>query len=158
MSPMSFVATIDLSLEGKLREDRSAQGFVFSKPPHTLFSAQKKGVSCTLYASGKLMVQGKEMKEFIEFYLEPEILKNLSFTHGKEELLAKIDLNDRIGVDEAGKGDFFGPLCIAALKAGGEEIRALLDLGVKDSKKMSDKTILKTAAKIKERFAYDTHC
>lgn len=151
---MSFVTEIDVSLESKLREDLASQGFVFTKPPHTLFSAQKKGVSCILYASGKLMVQGKEMKEFIEFYLEPEILKNLSFTHGKEELLAKLDLNDRIGVDEAGKGDFFGPLCIAALKAGGEEIRALLDLGVKDSKKMSDKTILKTAAKIKERFAY----
>jgi ribonuclease HIII len=154
MLSMSFVATIDLSLEKKLREDLAAQGFVFTQPPYTLFSAQKKGVSCTLYTSGKLMVQGKEMREFIEFYLEPEILKNLSFTHGKEELLAKIDLNDRIGVDEAGKGDFFGPLCIAALKAGGEEIGALLDLGVKDSKKMSDKTILKTSIKIKERFAY----
>ena len=105
---MSFVATIDVSLEKKLREDLLAQGFVLTKPPHTFFSAQKKGVSCTFYTSGKLMVQGKEMKEFIEFYLEPEILKNLSFTHGKEELLAKIDLNDRIGVDEAGKGDFLG--------------------------------------------------
>lgn len=151
---MSFVTTISLSLEKKLKDDLSSQGFLFSQPPHTLFSAQKKGVSCTLYKSGKLMVQGKEMKEFIEFYLEPEILKNLSFTHGKEELLANIDLNDRIGVDEAGKGDFFGPLCIASLKAGGQELRALLDLGVKDSKKMSDKTILKMATKIKERFAF----
>ena len=83
---MSFVTEVDLSLERKLREDLAAQGFVFSQPPHTRFSAQKKGVSCTLYSSGKLMVQGKDMKEFIEFYLEPEILKNLSFTHGKDPL------------------------------------------------------------------------
>ncbi len=155
MNPSScFVATIDLSLVDKLRSDLDGQGFVFAKPAHTIFSAQKKGVSCTLYLSGKLTVQGKDMREFIEFYLEPEILGNLSFTHKTEELMTKVDLQPRIGVDEAGKGDFFGPLCIAGLKAGNDEIRALLDLGVKDSKKMGDTNILKIAEKIKERFAY----
>jgi ribonuclease HIII len=153
-STSCFVATIDLKLADKLRNDLDAQGFVFAQPAHTLFSAQKKGVSCTLYSSGKLTVQGKEMREFIEFYLEPEILGNVSFTNRTEELMAKIDLHSRIGVDEAGKGDFFGPLCIAGLKAGDEEIRKLLDLGVKDSKQMSDTTILKIAVKIKQDFAH----
>ncbi len=152
--PSCFVANIDLSLADKLHQDLESQGFVLTKPQYTLFSAQKKGVSCTLYTSGKLTVQGKDMKEFIEFYLEPEILGNLSYTHRTEEVLAKIDLEARIGVDEAGKGDFFGPLCIAAVKADKDEIRALLDLGVKDSKKMSDPVIMKTALKLKERFAH----
>jgi len=153
-SSSCFVATIDLSLVDKLRSDLDAQGFAFAKPAHTIFSAQKRGISCTLYASGKLTVQGKEMQEFIEFYLEPEILGNLSFTHRTEELMAKVDLQARIGVDEAGKGDFFGPLCIASLKGEKEEIRALLDLGVKDSKKMGDPNILKMAVKIKQQFAH----
>ncbi len=152
--PSCFVASIDLALAEKLRNDLETQGFVLSSPAYTVFSAQKKGISCTLYSSGKLTVQGKDMGEFIEFYLEPEILGTLSYTHGKEELLAKLDLSTRIGVDEAGKGDFFGPLCIAALKADEAEIKQLLELGVKDSKKMGDPIIIKTAIKLKERFAH----
>ncbi|MBS3903097.1 MAG: ribonuclease HIII [Anaplasmataceae bacterium] len=152
--PSCFVATVDLALVEKLRRDLEDQGFVFTTPAYTLFSAQKKGISCTLYSSGKLTVQGKGMGEFIEFYLEPEILGRLSYTHGKEELLDTLDFTTRIGVDEAGKGDFFGPLCIASLKADEQEIRQLVELGVKDSKKLGDPAILKMAIRLKERFAH----
>lgn len=47
----------------------------------------------------------------------------------------------RIGVDESGKGDFFGPLVIAACYVGPEHL-AELD-GVKDSKKLTDAQALK---------------
>src|SRR5580693_626798 len=107
----TFVATIDLALADKLREDLVGQGFELTKPPYTLFSAQKTGVSCTLYTSGKLTVQGKGKDEFIAFYLEPEILKKLAYTHPE----LGVDMTARIGIDEAGKGDFFGPLCIAGV-------------------------------------------
>lgn len=53
-----------------------------------------------------------------------------------------------IGVDESGKGDFFGPLCIAAVYVGPEHL-AELD-GVKDSKKLTDPQILRLAVKIKQ--------
>ncbi|MDE3047823.1 MAG: DUF3378 domain-containing protein, partial [Verrucomicrobiota bacterium] len=72
---MTFTTKIDLKLSSKLEEDLKNQGFELTKPPYTIFSAKKKGVSCTLYESGSLTVQGKEMKEFMEFYLEPEILQ-----------------------------------------------------------------------------------
>jgi ribonuclease HIII len=73
-----FRHKIDLNLSEKIRGDLIDQGFELSKPPYTVFAAKKKGLSCTLYLSGKLMVQGKEKDEFITFYLEPEILKDLS--------------------------------------------------------------------------------
>jgi ribonuclease HIII len=148
--PSCFTAQIDLALSSKLQEDLKNQGFVLSKPPYTLFSAKKKGISCTLYESGKLTVQGSEMGPFIEFYLEPEILQTFRFSHPE----AHLDLKPRIGMDEAGKGDFFGPLCIAAVYADGEGIKKLHQIGVRDSKRMSDDAVLKLAKKIRADYAY----
>jgi len=76
-----YVQTIDLKLADKLMADLKEQGFELTTPQYTLFSAKKKGVSCTLYQSGKLTVQGKEMSEFVEFYLEPNILKTFNHTY-----------------------------------------------------------------------------
>jgi ribonuclease HIII len=141
-----FVATIDLSLANKLRQDLLEQGFQLTTPPYTIFSALKKGVSCTLYTSGKLTVQGKEMKEFITFYLEPEILQSIAYSYPETQ----VSMSTRIGIDESGKGDFFGPLCIAGVQADEEKIKELLKLGVRDSKLIGDGTIRKISAQIKK--------
>lgn len=148
--PNTFVANIDLKLAEKLASDLRVQDFELSKPPYTLFSGKKKGVSCTLYESGKLVVQGKDKDEFIEFYLEPNILQTFTYTYGD----TNIDTTGRIGIDESGKGDFFGPLCIAGVYANGDEILRLKEIGVKDSKAMSDKTILSLAKKIRAEFTH----
>ncbi len=141
----TFVATIDLTLSPKLEKDLKSQGFTFTKPQYTIFSANKPGVSCTLYTSGKLTVQGKEKDEFITYYLEPEILKNVAYSYPE----VNVDFAARIGSDEAGKGDYFGPLCVAAVQADENGIKELLKLGVKDSKEMSDKSMLTLAPKIR---------
>ncbi len=52
-----------------------------------------------------------------------------------------------IGVDESGKGDFFGPLVIAACYVGPEHLAELE--GVKDSKKLTDPVSEKLSLKIK---------
>jgi ribonuclease HIII len=144
----TFVTSIPKSLVERFKKDLDDQGFVLTKPPHTLFQAKKPGVSCTLYASLKLTVQGKNMKEFIEFYLEPEILKEPIYTYAKELTLSKTDLRPHIGVDEAGKGDYFGPLCVAGVFADEKTIPLLIGLGVRDSKKLSDPQISKIAKEI----------
>jgi ribonuclease HIII len=148
--PNCFVATIDLSLADKMRADLLEQGFDLSTPQHTVFAAQKKGVSCTLYQSGKLTVQGKGKDDFIAFYLEPEILKTLTYSYPENQL----DLTPHIGIDEAGKGDFFGPLCIAGVQAGADKIKELVSLGVRDSKRMSDQTVRNLSKKIKADFPH----
>lgn len=147
---MSFVTTITPEQIERLKKDLEEKGFLFSTPPHTLFQAKNKKISITVYLSGKLMVQGKERKEFIESYLEPTILG--TFTSGYEHLY--LDTKARIGVDESGKGDFFGPLCIAGVFAEGEAIQELQKIGVKDSKKLSDTTIEKIAQKIKKDYLH----
>lgn len=145
-----FVASLPKERHEALRALLQSQGFTLSQPPHTLFQGKKEGVICTLYASGKLTVQGKGMKEFIQFYLEPEILG--TFQYGYEKL--SFDPEGRIGVDESGKGDFFGPLCIAGVFAEKEGIAKLLEWGVKDSKRLTDSSISKIATKIRAELPY----
>nr|WP_166158275.1 ribonuclease HIII [Neochlamydia sp. AcF84]NGY95956.1 Ribonuclease HIII [Neochlamydia sp. AcF84] len=148
--PTNFVTTLDIKIADKLMQDLINQGFEITKPLYTLFSAKKKGISCTLYQSGKLMVQGKEMASFMEFYLEPHILGNFKFSYAHLE----IDITARIGIDESGKGDFFGPLCIAGVQAEGQAIHHLKTLGVKDSKSLSDQSIIKIGNKIRTEYAH----
>lgn len=146
----NYVKNIDLSLSGTLTKDLIDQGFEISKPLHTIFSAKKKGIVCTLYTTGKLVVQGSDSDDFIRFYLEPNIIKE--FTHDYQTTM--IDETRRIGIDESGKGDFFGPLCIAGVCAGGDEIIRLQKAGVKDSKLISDEQILILSQKIKDICPY----
>lgn len=147
----TFVQTINLKLAGKMAHELKEQGFELTQPEHTLFSAKKSGVSCTLYQSGKLLVQGKGMHEFIEFYLEPQILKTFTYTHTQPPT---VESHARIGIDESGKGDFFGPLCIAGVFADEGATAKLQAMGVKDSKQMTDKAILLLAKGIKREFAH----
>lgn len=56
----------------------------------------------------------------------------------------------RIGVDEAGKGDYFGYLVAAAVAVGDREEEELRKIGVRDSKKLSDAAVRKIAPMIKK--------
>jgi ribonuclease HIII len=145
-----FVTAIDVKLADKMIKDLREQGFEITTPIHTLFSAKKPGIVCTLYESGKLVVQGKEMGPFIEFYLEPEILNTFIFTYQDLHL----DQTAHIGIDESGKGDFFGPLCIAGVFAEGDAIVNLKKLGVRDSKNLSDAVIRKIGNKIRAEYVH----
>ncbi|MCH9628022.1 MAG: Ribonuclease HIII [Chlamydiales bacterium] len=149
---MSYVIQFDLALTEKLQKGLKEQGFELSQPLYTLFQGKKKGVVCTLYTSGKLVIQGGGMKEFIEFYLEPEVLG--VFNYGYESPSSAQDLTPHIGVDESGKGDFFGPLCIAGVYADSKTIPELEKIGVKDSKKLKDLQIVQIAAKIRKKYPF----
>ena len=46
-----------------------------------------------------------------------------------------LDGTPRLGIDESGKGDYFGPLVVAGVRVAGEEVaKALREIGVRDSK------------------------
>src|ERR1035441_6960388 len=113
------------------------------------FAFESDKTNIVFYESGKLVVQGKGTAEFVEFLLEPEILKQAKL--GYETILNPDLLLPRIGVDESGKGDFFGPLCIAGVYVNESVIKAWADLGVRDSKNISsDKKISDLADKIRK--------
>lgn len=60
-----------------------------------------------------------------------------------------------IGVDESGKGDFFGPLCIAGVLTDEKTEQFFAQLGIKDSKKITDKKILELEQKIKSHAVHN---
>ncbi|AAP05042.1 ribonuclease HIII [Chlamydia caviae] len=145
-----FVTTLSPSLHGLLKDRLEEKGFILTQPQYTIFQARSPSVTCVLYSSGKLVVQGKGSKEFIKFFLEPEIL--LTFTHNRVEE----DLRPRLGVDESGKGDFFGPLCIAGVYAKDEEtLKNLYKTKIQDSKLLNDAQILSLAKTIRASCSCD---
>ena len=121
----------------------------FRDVPYARFAAEKEKLNVVFYESGKLVVQGRATREFIEFTLEPEILKEVKL--GYEAVLNPDLLLPRIGVDESGKGDFFGPLCVAGVYVNESVIKAWQDKGIRDSKNISsDKKISELADLIRE--------
>ena len=117
--------------------------------PYARFAFESDKTNLVFYESGKLVVQGKGTQEFVEFVLEPEILKQAKL--GYETVLNPDLLLPRFGVDESGKGDFFGPLCIAGVYVNEKVIAAWKELGIRDSKNISsDKKIAELAKLIRE--------
>lgn len=134
-----FVTQIPSSLHDPLKDLLTSRGFTFTQPAYTVFQAKlRTGISCTLYTSGKLVIQGKGAQEFIEFVLEPELLFRI-----QAPTRTDMNLSLHIGTDESGKGDFFGPLCIAgALPKTEQDLVALYQTEIQDSKKIRNEKIL----------------
>ena len=136
-------------------------------PDYAIFQADESDTVVTLYQSGKAVFQGvsadidAQMWKEIEQNLNPG--KNIEISNSedkkkKEKDLIVIDYKiynaSTIGSDEVGTGDFFGPIVVSAAYVNKENINFLEELGVKDSKKMTDQKILEIVPKIIKRIPY----
>jgi ribonuclease HIII len=132
-----------------LKSCLDARNFTPRQVPYARFAGEKDKTNVVFYDSGKLVVQGKGTQEFVEFVLEPEVLKQAKL--GYEAVLNPELLLPRIGVDESGKGDFFGPMCVAGVYVNEAVLTSWKDAGVRDSKNISsDKKISDLAKLIKD--------
>ena len=114
--------------------------------PYAFWKAKKPGISLVAFESGKLTIQGKETHDFITFTLEPEVTGRVELGYTKKAIPEETKENDlplpHAGMDESGKGDFFGPLVIAAVYVDNDMKEDLVNSGVKDSKAIkNDKKI-----------------
>lgn len=150
MKPLtSYTCKLDPAQAAALEAWLGTHGFRPRQVPYARFAGEGEKVNVVFYESGKLVVQGKGTQEFIEFVLEPEILKQARL--GYEAVLNPELLVPRLGVDESGKGDFFGPLCVAGAYVNEAVITAWADAGVRDSKNISsDRKIAELARVILE--------
>lgn len=145
--------TISLAPEAQRRLVRHLQeeAYELREVAHAVIAGKKEGLNLVLYESGKLVVQGKNTAEWVEFIFEPFILEALlnppPAGAGKEN-----SAPPRIGIDESGKGDFFGPLVVAGFLLTPEVEPLLRELGVKDSKQIkNDAQIQKIAGALHAR-------
>ena len=105
-----------------------------------------------VYEKGpKVSVQGRGVEDFVKFTLEPEIFAEARL--GYEEVHLPEMFQPHFGVDESGKGDFFGPLVIAGVFVDQQSARQLLNLGVQDSKRIGSDTRIHGFAKEIRRIA-----
>ena len=146
----SYTCTLDADKIAQMKRDLQARGFMFREIPYAHFGAEHRGekVNVAVYTSGKLVVQGKGTTDFVQFYLEPQLLGEARL--GYEHILDPTMLEPRIGVDESGKGDFFGPLVIAGAFLNEAAARDMMEIGVRDSKLIkSDARIAEIAKQIR---------
>ncbi len=145
----SYTHALTAPQAAKLRTLLEERGFEFQTKPYCLYAAAKAKVNICVYEKGpKIVVQGKDTEDFITNLLEPEVLGEAKL--GYEEVLNPEMFEPHIGVDESGKGDFFGPLVIAGVYVDGDVTRRLRDIGAVDSKRIgSDARIFQIAADIR---------
>lgn len=117
--------------------------------PYARFAGKSKGLTVVYYESGKLVIQGKGTQEFIQFFLEPQVLQEARL--GYEEVLNPRAYEPHIGVDESGKGDYFGPLVVSAVFASRAAFPKFRELNVRDSKTIgSDRRAIDMAQAIRK--------
>lgn len=133
-------------------------------PQYAILQADDGDTVVTLYNSGKAVFQGRDADLAADFWIETEKINSGSAKVSssdekkeKKEFERKIPLRvSSIGSDEVGTGDFFGPIVVSATYVAKENVDFLLDLGVKDSKKMSDAEIKKVVPEIIKKIPYNT--
>jgi ribonuclease HIII len=108
-----------------------------------------ESVLLNVFSTGKVTVQGKSSG--LRGLLEGRIAAREGERAGKVRSRTRpaLDGTPRVGIDEAGKGDYFGPLVVAGVRITGEELaEELQKLGVRDSKALGVDTVRPMAGRI----------
>lgn len=145
----SYTKPLTADQASKLKGILAEQGWEFATKPYCLWAASRGKVNVLVYEKGpKIVVQGKETEDFVSLILEPQVLGVAEL--GYEEVHHPEMFEPHMGVDESGKGDFFGPLVIAGVYVDAGLAHALRDVGAVDSKRISsDDKIEKLAEAIR---------
>jgi ribonuclease HIII len=146
----TFTQKLSPAVRDRLTRHLREDNYELRDVAHAVIAGKKEGLNIVLYESGKVVVQGKNTGEWLEFIFEPFI--NEALLDAPAAAPDGAPLPPRIGIDESGKGDFFGPLVIAGFLLTPDLDALLRDLGVKDSKQIkNDAQIQKIARTLKAR-------
>ncbi len=147
---MTFVAKLSTSEMDSFERAIHQGDFEFRQVDYARFGAKGEGVSVTLYNSGKCVVQGKGTDQFVDRYLNGHAGQAKS----KETTVLEF-AHLVVGSDESGKGDYFGPLVVAAVAYGPEYAEIMEDVKLGDSKKLTRAQIAKASVAIKEKLPHE---
>lgn len=129
-----------------------------NKGQYILFFGQNNNLTVTVYSSKKadnfkVFFIGEaalsEAKRWDENAKINEPKENKTPTKASWEIL-----DDQIGSDEVGTGDFFGPICVCAAYIGAKDIKRLKQLGIDDSKRLNDDQIRNLGKILIKEFEY----
>jgi len=148
--PHSHTVQITPEQAEALRGVLAADGCEFEERPYMMYFARCAKVTVAVYEKGpKAVIQGRGLEDFITLVLEPRVLGEARY--GYEEVLSPELYEPHFGIDESGKGDFFGPLVVAGVYVDEGIAKTLKAAGVQDSKAISsDARIRQLAAAIRQ--------
>lgn len=156
MSPVVFILS-KIQLD-QLRNDCSE--YLINPPAYTIFQAKLPNLVITAYKSGKVVFQGKQAQDFINEHPYLSTTKPVESKSKKNNTIASSNLPvdfknwSIIGADENGTGSYFGPVIVCAAYVNKNLLSSLKQMGVKDSKKMSDVHIIRIADQLKQMIPY----
>jgi len=148
-------------------KEQMIEFFEYSKrektPPYAVFQAVDGDTIVTLYESGKVVFQGIDADLASDYWIETEkinsgnnaLIEKKEKEKKDEKKALPIRINS-IGSDEVGTGDYFGPIVVTSAYVSKENIDFLIDLKVKDSKKLTDEQIIKIVPEIIKKIPYHT--
>ena len=117
------------------------------------FVSLLEGVTIRGYVSKKarrsIVFSGPKAYEEASKWQEVTLLEK-----APEEKLHIVDFGEQIGSDEVGVGDFYLPMIVVAAYMNNHQYQRLKELGVVDSKKMSDKKIRELGLILVKEFEY----
>lgn len=135
-------------------------------PPYAIFQADEEDTVVTLYESNKVVFQGISADIDADMWKQREKALTGKYPEEKKkedhkDKNEKIDNTDyyfinSIGSDEVGTGDYFGPIIVTASYVNKKDISFLENLGVRDSKKITDEKIIKIAPEIIKKIPHIT--
>jgi len=153
MAQETLVLSLSSAEQAELARKVRATELELRPVEHAHFSVRGEGVTATLYRSGKLVVQGAGAALFVERYLARGAGEGRRAPAAARPALAAERLGRTlVGGDESGKGDYFGPLVVAAVRIEPGDAEKLVAGGVMDSKQVGDTTALRLAAALRTRF------
>lgn len=130
-------------------------------PDYAIFQADEADTVVTLYESGKVVFQGISSDIDAEIWRQREYHLNGKLPEEKEKKEKEKNKDNTdyyfinsIGSDEVGTGDYFGPIIVTACYVSRNDISFLEDLGVRDSKKITDEKIIKIAPSIIKKISH----
>ena len=119
--------------------------------PYVVFQAVDMDTTITMYTSGKVMFQGKSADVDAAMWKEMDGIESTPKVNAND---SKYHNCSYVGSDEVGTGDYFGPIVVTATYVPKEEVKFLEDLGIRDSKKLTDEFILANAPILAKKLTY----
>lgn len=172
---MAKQQTFSFKISDELKNEM-IEHFEFKKrdktPPYAIFQADEEDTVVTLYESNKVVFQGISADIDADMWRQREKAltgnypvekkkddkKDNKKDDKKDVIGDKIDFYfaNTIGSDEVGTGDYFGPIVVTACYVDKKEIVFLENIGIKDSKKLTDERIKKIAPELIRRIPHTT--
>ena len=130
------------------------QNKITRNAPGVIFAAKTADTSITAYRSGKVLFQGagadREAARWSPSLTPSTAAKTKSSAAKGDVLPENFATLSVIGSDETGTGDFFGPITVAACFVSRDKIELVRELGVKDSKQLTDVYMQQIAEDLKQ--------